>query len=218
MGRPLPSRDVVQEDELRGRIFALRRALDEAAAQGRGLMVAVEREGSPEQPLARVASAVADVQRAISAVRELDERSALVDRVAEALIVDHRIGDGGPATDDFLALLEVGMAANGSRVTVEEAARTRFVSRRALQRRLNLGGYPSAAVIITWGSLIRALHLYAHEGMTLREAARHSGFSLYSTISNRLERDTGLRPSEWKAHGADMDDLIRRLVAAWRES
>lgn len=115
---------------------------------------------------------------------------------------------------EFETLFRLG--AHPGKVTVATAARFLGITGDALASRLARRGLPAPKVPLRWGAVAMAMHGYAHQGLSLRQAARRYGFAEVSGLSRRMFEDSGLRPSTWRDAGADLSELVAAFVRVWR--
>jgi AraC-like DNA-binding protein len=95
------------------------------------------------------------------------------------------------------------------RLTVRRVAEALHMSRRTLGRRCAVAGLPCPQQIISFGRILRTVHLIQETGWLIERAARATGWPDPFGFSNSCARLTGMRPSE-------MRGLRPKLIAeAW---
>lgn len=80
--------------------------------------------------------------------------------------------------------------------TVQDIARSLYISRRTLGRRFLNGGLPKPSHVLQFGRLLRAVLKLHSDNRPIARIALDSGYPDGFTLSNQMVRLTGKRPSE----------------------
>lgn len=205
---------MAEAPEIQRRAMRLQQAMTRAAEAARAAAQA-SASGDAFATLQRVRKSLDEATARLHEVEALDRRAATYAAVLERLTdpEGHAIGQGNPSST-FAFLLE--LTATHGRLSVEEAARRALKSRRALLRWMRRENSPRPSKVLAWGAVVRAMYAYALDRRDLWAAASLGGFSDPFSLSNVMFRETGLRPSEWRAAGADFLALADAMAETWR--
>ena len=121
--------------------------------------------------------------------------------VATYLVARGLAADDPRAADLIHQLLELPGRYPERRVSVAQAARYFYVSRRALGRWCERAGVPSPSHILGFGRVLQTVHLARKQGTSFWRAAAATGWPDAFTLSNAMQRLTGMRPSEGRRRG-----------------
>ncbi len=98
-------------------------------------------------------------------------------------------------------LVELPIRQTSGRVTVSQAARLLYMSRRTLSRQCLKAGLPNPHRVLCFARVLGTLRLMRATGWSVGRAAGETGWPDPFSFSNAVQRMTGLRPSTARAKG-----------------
>lgn len=109
----------------------------------------------------------------------------------------------------FRRLFAVPFRSCRQRVSVREAARMMYISRRTLGRRCQKAGLPHPTKILGLARVLNTVRVLRTTGWTVARAAASTGWPDAFTFSNAIYRLTGIRPTSARSSG------IIAITEAW---